>query len=99
MRVPSDGQIVEAAVELGVIDSPDSPLPPRLRAKVAKALQVAEESEKRAASQKAARVDSAAFAADCVKVWAALLDAGLPEQVAERVLPAVAGQVWTRRVR
>lgn len=90
MRTPSDSEIRMAAEQLGHI-RPGEPVPPRIRAKVAKALQLAVQMD---AADEATPASSAGFVSTITTTHTGLIEAGLPDDVAARVVAAIAPDVW-----
>ncbi|MCQ4119886.1 hypothetical protein [Rhodococcus tibetensis] len=89
-RTPTDHEMQEAAERLGIVE-PGQPLPPRLRAKVAKAIQAAEKIE---ATEQAEAAASSDFVTPVATIHADLITAGLPETAAARVVAAIAPAIW-----
>ncbi|MGN7133382.1 hypothetical protein ACTHQY_08925 [Rhodococcoides corynebacterioides] len=90
MRTPSDAEINDAAVELGLVGRGE-PLTPRLRAKVAKTIQLAGRID---AEEQVARETSTGFAAAAAATYTDLVEAGIPDTAAARVVAAIAPQLW-----
>lgn len=86
MRTPTDAEIQAAAAELGI----EGPLRGRQRAKIAKVVQLAwsdnddEEPER----------DTPKFARTLASTHADLIEAGLPSTAADRVVAALAPNLW-----
>lgn len=90
MRTPTDAEISDAAVRLGLIQ-PGQPVPPRIRVKVAKTLQVAEQME---SDEQVKKVASSDFVQPVADTYAALVEAGLPDTAAGQVVAAIAPAIW-----
>lgn len=90
MRTPTEAEISHTAVQLGLI-RPGEPVPPRIRAKVAKTLQVAVQMESAEDAQEATSADFIRTVAD---TYSGLTGAGLPDEAAARVVAAIAPALW-----
>lgn len=89
MRTPTDSEINNAAIELGLIE-PGNCVPPRLRAKVAKTIQLssaldAEDESPFAISMPVARLAT---------TYNGLIEAGIPDHAAARIAAALAPEIW-----
>lgn len=90
VRTPTDSEIRQAAVQLGHT-RPGEPVPPRIRAKVAKALQLAVQMD---SADEARDASSAGFVSTITDTFAGLIGAGLSDDAAARVVAAIAPDVW-----
>ncbi|RAL31150.1 hypothetical protein [Rhodococcus sp. AQ5-07] len=93
MRTPTDAEITNTAVELGLIESGDS-VPPRLRAKVAKTIQLATQLD---AEDEPTRPTSDAVTL-IATTYSDLLEAGIPDHAAVRIAAALAPEIWRTNV-
>lgn len=84
-RIPSDAEIAEAAAELGIT----GPIRGRIRAKVVRAMQLAETMPDDEGQDGAPE-----FADAIASTHARLTEAGLPTSAADRVVAAIAPAVW-----
>lgn len=89
LRTPSDAEITAAAIALDVI-KPGERLRPRDRAKVAKAIQVAEQLP---ADDEDAPAPSDPIAL-IAQTHADLIEAGLTDLAADRITAALAPHIW-----
>ncbi|WP_094980345.1 hypothetical protein [Rhodococcus pyridinivorans] len=90
MRPPTESEIQQAAIQLGHIE-PGEPVPARIRAKVAKALQLAVQMD---SADDARDALSAGFVSTVSTTYADLTKAGLSDDAAARVVAAIAPHVW-----
>lgn len=92
-RIPSDDEIQAAGVELGLI-AEGQRVPARLRVKLAR---IINDAEKETASDQAAadsKADAQAVAAPLIALYTDLVEGGLTDLAAGRVLAALAPQIW-----
>ncbi|RVW06225.1 hypothetical protein [Rhodococcus spongiicola] len=90
MKPPSDTEIRQAAETLGLIE-PGDPVPPRLRARVAKTIHAAALIDADDAAEQAHPPD---FADQIATTHTRLIEAGLDTSAADRVVAAIAPAVW-----
>lgn len=89
MRTPNQREIEQAAVELGYI-KPGEPVPPRLYSKVAKAVQLTADLPPDDEDDDT----SSDFVDDIVTTYDALIEGGLSDTAADRVVAAIAPAIW-----
>lgn len=89
-RVPSMAEREEAAVRLGKL-KPGEKMSPQLQTQMAAIVQKAHDLD---AADAAREVNSADFATPIVATYDALIEGGLPEHAAARVVAAIAPAVW-----
>jgi hypothetical protein len=89
-RIPSDREMTLAAEQLGLIQ-PGETVPPRLRAKVARAIQLADDARE---AEHAEDDPAGDFVSPIASTFADLIKAGLSEDAAARVVAAIAPSVW-----
>jgi hypothetical protein len=88
--VPSETQLVDAGVRLGLI-APGDPVPPRLRGKLAKIVADALAAD----AEAAARTDrTAATTAPLIDTYQALAAAGVDIESCGRITAALAPHIW-----
>ncbi|ORL01566.1 hypothetical protein [Prescottella equi] len=90
MRTPNQHEIEQAAVELGYI-KPGERVPPRLYSKVAKAVQLTADLPPEDDTDDAPAED---FVDDIVTTHTALIEGGLSDTAADRVVAAIAPAIW-----
>ncbi len=86
--VPTEAQIREAGVRLGLI-AEGAPIPPRLRGRLAKVVELA---EAETAAEHAAADRSKTVSAPIMRLWESL-DA-IPDEPRARIIAALAPQLW-----
>jgi hypothetical protein len=89
MRTPSDSEITNTAIELGLINH-GKRVPPRLRAKVAKTIQLARELDADSESSSCISTPIALIAT----TYSDLVEAGIPDHAAARIAAALAPEIW-----
>lgn len=89
-RVPSLAEREEAAIRLGKL-KPGEKMSPQLQTQMAAIVQKAHDLD---AADAEREINSADFATPIVTTYDALIEGGLPEHAAARVVAAIAPAVW-----
>lgn len=89
-RVPSMAEREEAAIRLGKL-KPGEKMSPQLQTQMAAIVQKAHDLD---AADAAAEINTADFATPIAATYGALIEGGLPEHAAARVVAAIAPAVW-----
>lgn len=88
--VPTEHEMREAGVRLGLL-AEGEPIPPRLRGKLARTVELAKEE---AVAEQAAADLTTAVTTPVLDMWHALVDGGIPDDSAARIVAAVAPHIW-----
>lgn len=89
LRTPTDTEITNTAIELGLI-KPGGKVPPQLRAKVAKTIQLASQLDAEDESSSTVSTPVALIAT----TYNDLIEAGIPDHAAARIAAALAPEIW-----
>lgn len=90
MGIPSEAEMQEAGFRLGILER-GQPIPPRMRGKLAKVVELAKADDQAVAD----RAKCTTGVVDpIVDTYTALVERGVPDLSAARIVAALAPQIW-----
>ena len=90
MGIHSEAEMQEAGFRLGILER-GQPIPPRLRGKLAKVVELAK-ADDQAVADRAKRTTGVVD--PIVDTYSALVERGVPDPSAARIVAALAPQIW-----